>query len=434
MAIIDVNDFTQETECIYDGERYSVRDNGAVLRHHRIEKRVRRSDNQWTFGKVNSSNGYLYLSNVRIHRIVATVFHGEPPNSQYVVDHIDTNRQNNRPENLRWVTRLENALLNPVTRKKIELICGSIDAFLKNPSILNAYQDQKDLSWMRTVTPEEAQNCKERMSLWANSDKKPRGGALGEWIYEPIKKREIFNDVPASTVATAINAFVFRVGQQVTHPQFGDGVILQQKVWENRPCLQIKFVSVGVKMVIASYVNPVIGGVSGKEPGLDIALTSRANTDKNPKGISSGESAYAPNIESVVFGRVPELVMALTKMCAQYKWRVPSYFPCCPEEIGTNPLEAYFLNLKVGTVFSYNDSYPKSTILEVTRINDNSSILVMCEKEGLKPWSIAEITFEGDFFVHTNLGSYFDKNGADKAFCIKQGLEWTGGDTFNDFC
>ncbi|WP_294143305.1 HNH endonuclease signature motif containing protein [uncultured Sanguibacteroides sp.] len=33
----------------------------------------------------------------------------------YVVDHIDTNRQNNRIENLRWLTKLENVLLNPIS-------------------------------------------------------------------------------------------------------------------------------------------------------------------------------------------------------------------------------------------------------------------------------------------------------------------------------
>ena len=58
----------------------------------------------------------------------------------------------------------------------------------------------------------------------------------------------------------------------------------------------------------------------------------------------------------------------------------------------------------------------------------------MCKKEGLKPWPVAEITFEDGLFVHTSTGSYFHKDGADKEFCIKQGLEWTGGDTFDDFC
>lgn len=354
MTIIDVNDFAREIECIYDEERYSVRDNGAVLRHQQIGKRIRRNDNKWTFGKVNSLNPYLHISNVRIHRIVATAFHGEPPDPLYVVDHIDSNCRNNRPENLRWVTRLENALINPVTRKKIELLCG-IEAFLENPSILNTLQvSDPSFAWMRTVTLEEAQNCKEHMSIWANTGKKPKGGSLGEWVYEPIKKKEKFD----------------------------------------------------------------------KKPGEDFLE----------------KYVYKPIIkEEEIFSRRSELVMALTKRCAQHKWRVPSYFPCCPEEIGVNPLEEYFQNLKVGAVFSYNNVYPKSMLLEFVKITNNASILVMCEIGDeidcvIKPWAITEITFKNGLFIHSNLGSFFSKDGADKVFCIEQGLEWTGGDTFDDFC
>ena len=35
-----------------------------------------------------------------VHRIVATAFHGEQPSVKHIVDHIDTNRRNNRVENL----------------------------------------------------------------------------------------------------------------------------------------------------------------------------------------------------------------------------------------------------------------------------------------------------------------------------------------------
>lgn len=427
MTTIDLSDFTQEVECTYDVERYSVRDNGAVLRHHRIGKRERRDDGQWTFGKANPSNGYLYLSNVRIHRIVATAFHGVPPNPQYVVDHIDTNRQNNRPENLRWVTRLENALLNPVTRKKIELICGSIDAFLENPRMLNAYQDQRDLSWMRTVTPEEAQNCKERMSLWASSDKKPKGGSLGEWVYEPIKQYERITKPYTPSITAKPSILFFRIGQQVVHQKFGIGIVLQRGKKLNAACLEIKF-TIGVKWVLETYVESISGDISDKK---SIADNDSANhlhvTDPKFNNSYLNPMIYNSSNDN-------GLVMALTKLCAQHNWRVPTYFPCCPDETGTNPLTAYFQNLKIGAVFSYNDHYPKSTILEFVMIKDDSSILVLCEKEGMKPWSLAEITFENGLFVHSSLGSYFEKNGADKAFCIEQGLEWAGGDTFDDFC
>jgi hypothetical protein len=116
-------------------------------------------------------------------------------------------------------------------------------------------------------------------------------------------------------------------------------------------------------------------------------------------------------------------------------------YPFCPKEIGINPLRTYFLNLKVGAEFAYNADSPKLMTLEFVINKDNSSILVMCEREGLmceregfRPWTIFEITFENGFFVHTNLDSYFDKDDAEIAFSIKQGLEWTGSATFENFC
>lgn len=174
MQNIDINNYTKVIDYSYKDEHYSVRDNGAILRHQRDGMRKRLNDNVWTFGKVNNTNPYLLISNIRVHRIIATAFHGDPPDPKYVVDHIDTNCRNNRPENLRWLTRLENALKNPVTRKKIEFLCGSIKTFLENPSMLNNLQADPNFSWMRTVTREEAQNCNQRMELWAETRKKPQ--------------------------------------------------------------------------------------------------------------------------------------------------------------------------------------------------------------------------------------------------------------------
>ena len=76
--MVNVHHFIKECECLYKNELYSVRDNGAVFRHHPAGKRVRPTDNNWTFGKLNSRTGYLEIASVRIHRIVTTAFHGEP--------------------------------------------------------------------------------------------------------------------------------------------------------------------------------------------------------------------------------------------------------------------------------------------------------------------------------------------------------------------
>jgi hypothetical protein len=185
---VNIGDFKQEVECVYKDERYSVRDNGAILRHCREGKRPRPTDNQWIFGKPNEKTGYMEIAAVRVHRIVAMAFHGEPPTKEHVVDHIDTNKRNNRPENLRWVTRLENILLNPITAKRIELICGSVEAFLADPSKFRDKFPEPNYQWMCTVSKEEGQASLERLTTWAKSDKHLSGGSLGEWLFNRTTK------------------------------------------------------------------------------------------------------------------------------------------------------------------------------------------------------------------------------------------------------
>jgi hypothetical protein len=182
----NVDDYTREEECIYKDERYSARDNGAVWRHSCEGKKPRPTDCQWTFGKPNDKTGYMEIGSARVHIIVAMAFHGVRDTKIYVVDHIDTNRRNNRLENLRWLTRLENVLLNPISRKKIEFICGcSAEEFLENPEIYREMiLPDTGFGWMRTVTPEEGVQCLKNLLAWAASDKQPSGGSMGEWIYQ----------------------------------------------------------------------------------------------------------------------------------------------------------------------------------------------------------------------------------------------------------
>jgi len=207
---ISVHDFAQEVSCTYKEERYMVRDNGAILRCQDAGKRKRAIDNQWTFGKVNIKNGYMEIACVPIHRIVAVAFLDTKPTPNHVVDHIDTNRRNNRPENLRWVTRLENILLNPITAKRIVNACGSVEAFLADPSKFRDTFLEPNYEWMCTVSAEEAQLSLERMLAWAQSDKQPSGGSLGEWIFirgamekQPLKPISEYTDI---IMAKTINA------------------------------------------------------------------------------------------------------------------------------------------------------------------------------------------------------------------------------------
>lgn len=328
---VDINDFKYEKECTYKGEMYSVRDNGAVLRHPREGKRPRPTDNKWTFGKQNEKTGYMEISSERVHRIVAFAFLGEPPNKDYVVDHIDTNRCNNRPENLQWLTKLENTLKNPITVRKIEIICGSIEAFLADPTILRESDLTPNFKWMRTVSPQEAKTCLQNMQNWAKSRRKPSGGSLGEWVYKPIAPRQL---------------------EEIT-----------------------------------------------SEP--------------------------------------PILIMAKTQGAAQQYWRVPSEFPCCPHEAGTDPIALYAERLKEGAIFTRNNIY-ESKVLKYAMMNDHQTIYVMAEnikeKDPIKPWALAKITYENGLYIHTSLGSFFTKEGAEKQFTLAQGLEWIGGDSIDDYC
>lgn len=330
--MVNVNQFVKECECFYKDEYYSVRDNGAVFRHPPVGKRPRPTDNNWTFGKLNSKSGYLEIASVRIHRIVATAFNGEPPTKEHVVDHIDTNKQNNRPDNLRWVTRLENILLNPITARRIEIVCGSVEAFLADPSKFRNKFPDPNYEWMCSVSIQEAKASKERLLAWAKSGKALQGGSLGEWIYN----RSVSNQ----------------------------------------------------------FINYVVEEL--------------------------------------------ELINSLTPNAVQKvrNWKTPSEFPCCPQENTNKPMAAYVANLNAGDVFSRNQF--TSSIIECFAISkDENTLWIMCksgDENPIKPYSLAEITYQNDVFVHNSLGTFFEKGGAEKQFTIAQGLDWTGEDTIDDYC
>ncbi|AWW29191.1 HNH endonuclease [Echinicola strongylocentroti] len=325
--MVSLDDFEIEKRCVYKDEHYSVRDNGAILRHARNDKRQRKYDNIWTFGKPNN-NGYMLIVSEVVHRIVAYAFLGKPPTAQHIVDHIDTNRQNNRPENLRWITKLENILLNPITLSRIVYKYGSIDNFLSNPCKPLDGELEQNFEWMRTVTMEESESTKNNLLNWAKQGKIPKGGQLGEWVFSNL-------------------------GQQT----------------DNR---------------------------------------AQKNT----------------------------LTESLTPSAVQKNWKTPSEFPFCSQNNTANPIHYYTENLKGGEIFS-RDQYSNSIISDFAISEDEDTLWVMCEsrnENAMKPWSLTQVTYENDLFVHTNLGSFFKKDGAEKQFTLAQGKEWTGGDTFDDYC
>ena len=215
MIKIDINNFEQEKECFYQGEKYCVRDNGAVLRYPKDTNKPRPLDNKWTFGKIGN-HGYLYIASKGIHRIVATAFHGENLSKDYIVDHIDTNKQNNRPENLRWLTKEDNILKNPNTIDKLQYITGySIEELKENnwEKLHQCTSNKQDTTWMRPTTKEEAKNFHKRQEQWLNKKieldeegqklynqllkicelqeaGRKRNNKMGEWVFEPFEEED----------------------------------------------------------------------------------------------------------------------------------------------------------------------------------------------------------------------------------------------------
>ena len=294
--MVDVNEYRVEKSCIYEDEEYLVRDNGAVLRKSQANKKTRKHDNEWTWGTKNEKTGYYHIASVPVHRIVALAFLGEPPTNKPIVYHIDKNKKNNRPSNLRWITRLEEIALNNNIRKKFEYSTGlSIYEFLKNPSAYRDALDGTNFSWMEKVTEEEAKACLESIEWW-----------------------------------------------------------------------------------------------------------------------------------STIFD-------SLTSLAKQRKWMTPVAFVCCPTEIDGDPIQCYLKNLSKDAVFAENQ-YGKSTVVKYATIDNNAIVIITTIPSGVKSFGLAKVTFERGYYIHTSLGSFFTGEGAEKEFTLEQGLVWTGGDTFDDYC
>ena len=373
-----IDKYNEVRDCIYKGEHYSARDNGAVLRHQRKGMRKRKLDDVWSFGTPNVVSGYMEFCGERVHRIIATAFHGESPSSQHVVDHIDTNRHNNRPENLRWLTKLENILSNEITRKKVELICGSVEAFLDNPTLLYGYEtEDKNFSWMKNVTPEEAKNCLENWQNWAktaipNKDYKKNEHNVGDWIFE----KPIYKDTK-------------RTAQQ-------------------------------------NFDN-----VETKSTAIDatVSYESEANTIDTKEWLAKTFGKTENDLEETEYDGLSD---SLTPSAKQRFWITPTEYPCCPTEVTDDGLNAYKDNLNEGALFSSN-CYAKYYVIDKAINPIKNELIVLCtnnEGENMYgAYSLCSIKIENGWFVHMSIKRFGNIKTATHFFKLIIGEEkWTEED------
>ena len=380
------SDFNQEITCTYKDELYSVRDNGAVLRHPRINGRLRSTDNQWTFGKLNSKTGYLEIVAVRVHRIVAKAFHGEPPTKEHVVDHIDTNKQNNRPENLRWITRLDNVLQNPITVKRIESICKcSIEAFITNPQ---KYRDllsnaPTNIQWMRIVSREEAQESLKNLTRWAKTDKPLLGKTLGEWIFH---RKDVYSKERIEDIFKQVEK-----KSGIRRQALCSNKAMRGDYYEARKYAAKLLRS---ELNLSDYEIGKLIGLSATTVNLYLEVCA----DRY-----SGDSAEVLEKE---FKKRFEIT---PQNFIQKNWGTQSKFPCCPQKVLNNPITEYASQLKENTIF-FQNTYYRTTVLKSEIIEKGESLLVLYEitkKEGIATrWGIMKITFEHEKFVHEIVPNY----------------------------
>lgn len=115
-----------------------------------------------TFGSIDDK-GYLLVwinkKHYRVHRLIAMAFHSNP-NNLPEVDHIDRNKGNNKPENLRWCSRKENEDNKECVVKSLEKYgvrkCDDPKAYNKqhNKHRLNMRKPDGSLTSTGALSPE----------------------------------------------------------------------------------------------------------------------------------------------------------------------------------------------------------------------------------------------------------------------------------------
>ena len=469
-----LNTFTETRECDYKGEHYSVRDNGAVMRHPKPGKKARPNDNVWTFGTRDEKTAYMKFGTHRVHIIVANAFLGEHDSKVYVVDHKDTNRCNNRVSNLRWFTRLENALNNPITRKRIEWLCGGdIQKFLDDPSCLRTDDPKaQDLSWMRTVTSEEAKTAMSNLMRWA---KKPLstaagGGANGqekkhdpEWMF---KKHQWNQPEPRHYGSLQHIEYCLGVAQECVSPKWAT-----QFNWDpptSFPLCPTEFSDTAIDEYYASLSKGTV--FSENECGHSTILDFRKDSHHGGFVVllqTNDQRPYAVIRVAVEAGTIAhinhagifaKLEDAQSRFENELKWPndddVITVKAGCektkrhdktaegkeveylqePQTSDRISLDEYFSRLTPGAPFA-KTKYGISSVIQAKMAKDGSSFgVAVTFPSELKHYAAYKVFVVKNFYIHQFLHTCFEENGALQRMTEAAGETWTGPDSIDNYC
>lgn len=138
-----------------DGVDFTVTTEGKVYRHDYIDSKGRKIKGKEII-PIKNTSGYLHFvhghrtkgKHIRhmyfIHRLIATLFVDNPdPTTKICVDHIDGNKLNNSPDNLRWVTPKEN-MNNPITLAKLR---EHIKIIMSDPNVIEKMRHTINKNW-----------------------------------------------------------------------------------------------------------------------------------------------------------------------------------------------------------------------------------------------------------------------------------------------
>ena len=493
--MVDINEYTRETTCEYKGELYSVRDNGAVMRHLREGKKARKLDNIWTFGTKDKANGYMMVNSHRVHIIVAKAFIPGNDDGKMVVDHIDTNRCNNRVENLRWVTRLENVLLNEATLKRVTYLCGGdIQKFIDNPSCLRDLSgDNQDIMWMRTVTAEEAKLAWERISTWS---KRPSS------TYKMMQKREDIKDFEqwlevhkvkdyhhtkdeddiitldstnhsrSGIMEESVNQYYGNIGIS-SNPELNERYVKRQNALNELEAFANKKNESFTKGALQIHFHEKLYFPLCPEANVDVTLDEYAKRLEEGKVIAYSENGNEYIIDSIGWSFEWDFIQVEVKrdkrripFCihigieegkylhsrGEYKSnfrfcdspnvlqcgaKTQCYFPLCPKE-GNVLLEEYAELLQKNALFEknpYSDGYVFDR--EITKSEDGTSIIYVGVKmpQSLKQYGDMIIFVEHGKVIHQIGQTFFDERFLKRTFCEIRGQEWNDEEEIiDDYC